>query len=288
MIKKLLISLLFIVFVSLQATTVFAHLVGQPPFLKINGSYANLYPVPVSSFYDFNLPQDIGPSNYLINQTINLELDKIKLPAPQDIVEKTKFTWDFGDGGQGTGLINNHRYTKIGSYIVDIYADDGTIPQSQLLEKVLINILPNQDYKLPQSKILLNGKETNDSLIDILQFSFKNPLQFDGSSSTGKISSYSWDFGDQKSASGVSVSHQYAKDLTQAFVVLRIKDSNGFIADSFIEVQNSDLKGESVLFNLGKSGQLNKSDTPSQLKYSLIVLGVLIGIFLIKKFYLKR
>ncbi len=235
------IVLLFFTFAFLLFTLpqpVSAHLIGQPPFLKINNQYANLYPVPLSSLYDFDLPQDLAPDNYSLNQSINFELDQNRLPAPPDIVTKTKFDWDFTDGTHGQGLKLAHTFTKVGSYVVKIFADDGSTPKPQLLESVLINILPTNGYQLPKAKILVNGKGSIDPLTDILQADFNNSIKLDGSQSTASIE-YFWDFGDQKSASGSKQTHQYPKDLSQVFVVLRIKDSNGFLADNFVEVQNS-------------------------------------------------
>ena len=225
----------------MSISTVSAHLIGQPPFLKINDQYANLYPVPVSSLYNFDLPQDLSPENYLVNTPINFELDKDKLPAPADIIAKTKFDWDFTDGTHGQGLKLQHKFISNGSYIVKIYADDGTTSKPQMLESVLINILPNINYQLPRAKILINGKESKDPLTDILQIDFTNEISFDGSksNSANSIIEYFWDFGDQKSAKGINQTHNYPKDLSQVFVVLRIKDKNGFIADNFAEIQNS-------------------------------------------------
>ena len=219
---------------------VYAHLVGQPPFFKVNGEYSYLYPVPLTSLYNFDLPQDMAPASYLVNQPITFELDGNRLPAPPDIVAKTKFDWDFTDGTHAQGLKNQHTFTQIGSYIIKIYADDGTTPKPQLLESALVNVLPGKNYKLPQAKILINGVTSKDPLTDILQADFKQSLAFDGSksSSSNSIAEYFWDFGDQKSAFGVTQSHIYPKDLSQTFVVLRVKDSRGFLADNFVEVQN--------------------------------------------------
>ena len=242
-IKYIVYSILGILIPSILYTTynipsASAHLIGQPPFLKINGQYANLYPVPLTSLYNFDLPQDLAPENYLVNQPINFELDKDRLPAPPDIVSKTKFDWDFTDGSHAQGLKNTHKFTQVGSYIIKIYADDGTTPKPQLLESALVNILPDKSYSLPQAKILINGRMSKDSLTDIINVDFKNVIQLDARQSTPPSLEYFWDFGDQKSASGPSQTHKYPADLAQAFVVLRAKDNNGFLADNFVEIQN--------------------------------------------------
>lgn len=226
-------------------TMIFAHTVGQPSFFKVNGVFSNLYQVPLTSLSDFDLPQDAPPANYLINQSISFEMDLTRIQAPPEAVKRTKFTWDFGDGVKATGLKNNHTYTKMGSYILTIYADDGTTPIPQLLESILINVLPNPDYKLPQAKILVNNQTVKDPLLDKLNFPFTSKLNFDASSSivdpSTQIVSYLWDFGDQQSSKQNIDTHLYVDSQSQVFPVLRIKDSNGFIGDTFLEVENTDV-----------------------------------------------
>lgn len=266
-----------------------AHSFGQPPFLRINNEYANLYPVPLTSLYNFDLPQDLAPQNYLLNQSINFELDKSRLPAPPDIVAKTKFDWDFTDGTHAQGLINQHKFQKIGSYIMKIYADDGTTPKPQIIESVLVNILPaspaggpNDNYQLPQAKILMNSKSSKDPLTDILEADFKNNLSLDGSKSASSNSlEYFWDFGDQKSASGVNQIHQYPADLSQVFVVLRIKDQNGFISDTFVEIQNSQNKQNNASSSAVSVSKPNKTN-----QLPLTLLGL--SLFVVMAFIVRR
>ncbi len=264
-----------------------AHLAGQQPFLEINGNYANLYPVPLTSLYNFDLPQDLSPDNYLVNQSISFELDKTRLPAPAEIIEKTKFDWDFADGGHAQGLITQHTFKKIGSYILKIYADDNTTPKPQIIESVLINILPNNNYKLPQAKIVINNKESKDPLTDFINADLSNPLKIEGSKSTSdnSIAEYFWDFGDQKSAFGTTQTHKYSPDLPQVFVVLRIKDSNGFLADNFVEIQNN-LNGQKKYGTPSASGsQTSQGKKSNQLPLILSILGAFIVLIVMVRLY---
>ncbi len=278
--KVILISLLTLHF-TLFPKVAEGHLIGQPPFLKIDGQYANLYPVPLTSLNNFDLPQDLAPESYLINQTVSFELDKSRLPAPPEIIAKTKFDWDFNDGSHAQGLITSHQFSKIGSVIIKVYADDGTTPKPQLIESVLVNILPNSSYILPQAIISVNSKQSKDPLTDILQFSFKNQLNFDGSksSSQNSITEYFWDFGDQKSGSGSTQTHSYPSDLSQTFVVLRVKDKNGFLADQFVEIQNSLNEQNSAAGSSPPPTSPKKSNQLPLALAGLAVLGVIIIMF---------
>jgi len=220
-----------------------AHAAGQPPFFKVNGIYSPLYTVLSTSITDFALPQDQGPENYLVNQPIDFIIDRTQLAVPQDVFNQTGFTWDFGDGTTGTGSELSHTYSKPGSYLIVIDAQYQDVSGAQLFQSIMLNVLPDANYKLPKAVMAINGKTPADPLIDVINISFGQAVQFDASKSSGggsKIVSYFWDFGDSKSGTGESVSHSYDTKLVQqqVFPVLRVKTADGFIADSFAEIDN--------------------------------------------------
>jgi hypothetical protein len=253
-----------------------AHLAGQPPFFKINGEYSNLYPVPLTSLEDFDLPQDLATKNFLVGDKLIFELDTNMLPAPKEVIANTKFSWEFGDGNKGSGLAQQHTYEKMGSYILTIYADDGSTPTPQLLQSVMINILPDASYQLPKAVIRANNKQSTDPLVDILKFSLKSQVQFDSSFSqatSGKIVNVRWDFGDKESSDRITVSHLYDTEMSQVFPVLRVVDSNGFIGDTFIEIQNSD---QDQVITTPTPKNNNSSGVNTGLAYPLAAIVVLI------------
>lgn len=284
--KRIILGLIVIFLI--VPSPVFAHPSGVP-FFKVNGEYAASYPVYSSSLADFNLPLDIAPKNYLVNQPLRLEIDMAKLPVPKEIIAKSKFTWDLGDGTKGRGTVINHTYTKMGSYIIDLFVDDGTTPTPQILEKVQVNILPNENYQLPKSIISINGQKSKDPITDVLHFKFGQDLKFDASSSTSSSSivSYFWDFGDRKSAEGAKQTHKYQPGASQVFPLLRIKDENGFISDSFVEVidQNDTNQNSPINNQPAPKGQDNLT---SKLKYFAAGIIVLIILFLLANLSKKR
>ena len=218
-----------------------AHLIGQAPFFEVNGIYSNFYAVPTTSLMDFPLAQDNGPANYLINQPITFKLDTSKLPVPPEIIKISKFTWDFGDGEKGTGLDNIHRYKKMGSYMLSVYVDDGTNPTPQLLESIELQILPDKNYKLPKAAITLDQLSKPNRSNNEYHLPMHTSVSFDGSNSsegTSKIVSYFWDRGDGTSQTGNTFNYTYTSDTRLAFVVLRIKDANGFIADTYTALRD--------------------------------------------------
>ena len=134
--------LLFFVLLVVSQSAAFAHSPGQPSFFEINGQYTGFYVRPSNVAPSNDLPQDIPAQSYfLTNQKLTFLIDLTKLPqAPGDLVARTKFSWNFGDGTTTTGLQSIHEYGKPGSYILKVFADDGTTPAPQLFESVLITI----------------------------------------------------------------------------------------------------------------------------------------------------
>lgn len=236
-------SLLFIII----PKEVFAHGSGLPPFFKIEEKVAGTYPLQNVGVFSssLNIPQDIAHKNFLIGEKINFEIDEeaLSIVYPPEILKKIKYKWDFGDGAKASGLKNKHVYKKTDSYILSINADyeDPNTPD-QVIESVLINVIPNKDYILPNPVIKVNNERSNKKDYNILDLDFNNSLSFDASGSkagSSKIVKYVWDFGDEKSAEGINVSHEY--ELPQAFatVVLRTYDENGLFSDTFVNLRNS-------------------------------------------------
>jgi hypothetical protein len=263
---KVILAVIFILIFFAQPS--YAHLVGQPPFFKILGVYSNLYPVPMSSLSDFNLPQDLAAENYLINQNLDFVLNVNLLPVPADIVAKTAFVWDFGDGTHGKGIKNSHTYSKPGSYILNITAQYGN-EQASLIESVMLNILPDKNYHLPVAVIKINNQKSKDPLTDIIKVNFNADINFDASDSvpgSSKIVSYFFDFGDESSNSSKIANHSYSRKsgLSTSFPLLRVKDENGFIADAFVEIEDQNLSAK----NNQPSAPISKDAVPQIFKTS--------------------
>lgn len=243
---------LFIVF----PASAFAHLPGQPPYVLINGEYAGLYHVLSTSLPDFALPQDDAPATYLSHTAISFKIDTQRLIAPPvsipaNIVNESAFIWNFGDGQADGGLIVRHVYTHPGSYFLNLTVRDQSMPAPQLLDIALLQILPDRRYVLPKAVIVMDGVESNTaSHAHVL--SFDTPHLFDaGHSSLGskKVVSYFWDFGDGTFSTLQRVSHTYSPTIREAFPLLRIKDVDGFISDTYITIVNQAFDTQSGLTN---------------------------------------
>lgn len=172
---------------------------------------------------------------------------------------------------------------KPGSYIVTIHASSGEGGKPELLHAIQINILPHETYQLPKAVIFVDGQTTSDPVEEFLEVSFDRQLKFDGtkSQSESHIIEYSWDFADQQTASGPTVTHQYARGTDATFPVLVIKTADGFMAASFIQIQEKDKLQ-------------NPSDTKTQtiskniMVVAAVLLTISVGIFLFKKSRVKK
>ena len=110
------------------------------------------------------------------------------------------FEWQFGDGGTATEMMPTHTYTTAGNYEVKLVVDDGTARSepsvtSAAISAPPVNLAPVADPGGPYAA------EPGQA------------ITFDGSGSAdpnGDALSYSWDFGDGSTGSGVSPTHTYA------------------------------------------------------------------------------
>jgi len=241
--------LLFLCFFFLSPTATYANGAGLPPFFTINDKLATSNPlqsygITASSFL---IPQDFAPEQYLVNQSIHFAIDEsqLKTVIAEDYLLKTKFVWDYGDGEKAEGLINEHSYKHIGSYIlqvtINVYSTDTAAP-TQFIDSFLVNVIPEENFhNFPQAIIRINGKQVKDPMKEILDFNYDAPFTFDATKSqvpSGKIVEYLWNFGDGQTSNKPVVKHTYNnKDFK--VVVLQIKDKNGFISDGFVSFSDS-------------------------------------------------
>jgi len=241
-----------------------AHMPGQAPYFKMDGKYSGLYPVQ-SVFPDIDLPQDIEPETYLINKPIVFEIDveSLKKVVPQEIINKTTFKWKFGDGTTAEGLKNTHTYKKMGTYVLEIYAsytENGeTVPDS-LIQSVLLHVLPNSRYQLPQPVIFINGMESPRN--KIFNLNLEHELTFDASSSkapSSKIVSYLWGFGGLAQSKEPVAKYLFSAKSGFANAGVRITDANGFSVDADVTIKHDPKATTQMMQVKKKDKQLNKN-----------------------------
>jgi len=112
------------------------------------------------------------------------------------------YTWDMGDGTTLYGAGVSHNYTNAGTTVrtvtVKLTVKDGSGGTDSDTCTVYINPLGSSPPTADAGTAPTGTTNQN--------------MSFDGSSSTGNITSYIWDFGDGTGATGVSPVHTYADD----------------------------------------------------------------------------
>ncbi len=123
------------------------------------------------------------------------------------------YSWDFGDGNSGAGANINHTYTTIGIYTATLTVNDGNGgTDSETVNITVTNTAPTANFTATPT--------------------FGQPplyVTFDASSSTdanGDNLTYSWNFGDGTSGTGITANHTYPSEGVYT-VTLTVNDGNG-------------------------------------------------------------
>jgi len=120
----------------------------------------------------------------------------------------TTYDWNFGDGNISTGVTTSHAYANPGSYPVTLTVTDN----GSLADTATAGIWVNSP---PTASFTANPQPANPNVT----------VSFDGSASTddGALT-YSWDFGDGNTSTGVTANHAYALPGTY-FASLTVTDN---------------------------------------------------------------
>lgn len=124
----------------------------------------------------------------------------------------SSYTWDFGDGTNGSGVTTSHTYSKAGSYSVSLTVTDSFGGTASTSKTVVVSGVPNAKLTIRPAHPVVGGTTA-----------------FSGAASTdtgSTITSYSWRFGDGGTGSGPSVTHKYTKPGAYK-VTLTIADASG-------------------------------------------------------------
>lgn len=131
------------------------------------------------------------------------------------------YLWNFGDGSKEQGVTVKHQYGRSGRYQVTLLVEDDSqslCTQGRATQWIWINTPP-----VPQ----LNARAIG-AVGETLEFTAEGSVDSDG-----EIVAYQWDFGDQTTGEGETVSHQWTQPGTYT-VHLRVTDDAG-LSNSSVE-----------------------------------------------------
>ncbi|HKW42832.1 MAG TPA: PKD domain-containing protein, partial [Thermoplasmata archaeon] len=115
------------------------------------------------------------------------------------------YTWDFGDSNASTGVVVTHAYAASGLYAVRLTVVDNQSLSGNVTHTINVNFPPEASFEISPLIRYIGTMVT-----------------FDGSPSSdrdGSIASYTWDFGDGITGSGVQTQHAYT---AKGIVVVRL------------------------------------------------------------------
>lgn len=127
------------------------------------------------------------------------------------------YSWNFGDGGTGSGALISHTYNNPGNYSATLTVNDGNGGVSS--SSVTIIVQGTSSNQIPNASINATPTSGNSPLT----------VSFDGSNSSdpdGDNLTYAWNFGDGQTGTGVIVSHTYT-NVGIYTATLTVNDGNG-------------------------------------------------------------
>ena len=127
-------------------------------------------------------------------------------------VQGATYAWDFGDGSTGTGTSTTHRFTRPGTFAVTLrVTNDAGLTATTTRQLTVSGTLPAGSADFVFSP-------TDPHVGDV--------VFFNASLSSVTNGSFSWDFGDGTSASGVTPTHSYSAPRTYT-VTLTVTNDRG-------------------------------------------------------------
>ncbi len=172
---------------------------------------------------------------------VTVEFDASGSSDPEG--DSLTYSWDFGDGGSGSGVSPSHTYQSYGSFDVELTVDDGQGNAVTTRQTLRIQNQP----PVPAFSFTPN---TGSAPLSV---------SFDASASSdpeGQALSYDWNFGDGQTGTGVNPSHTFTQSANTQ-VQLTVTDAQGASSTVFKPISILDAAGRRAPeFAPGEGGDL--------------------------------
>jgi len=133
------------------------------------------------------------------------------------------YRWDLGDGSTATGPQITHTYIVAGTFTAKLTVTDNGGLSASASTPVLVTQPPTGETNIPPNAVISTASNRGLAPFSVL---------FDAKSSSdpdGKITRYSWNFGDGSTGTGLAVKHTYPVPGVYA-VTLRVTDTSGSVS----------------------------------------------------------
>jgi large repetitive protein len=157
-----------------------------------------------------------SPTAPAINQDVVFTVGGTPIPGPGGPIPApgagASYAWDFGDNTTGTGPTVTHRYTRGGTFAVTLrVTNEAGLTAVTTRQLTVSTTLPAGSANFVFSP---TDPHTGDTVF------------FNASSSTLTDGTFSWDFGDGSSGSGMTTTHRYNQERTFT-VTLTVRNERG-------------------------------------------------------------
>ena len=133
--------------------------------------------------------------------------------------EITLYQWTFGDGSSATGSNVSHTFITAGTFNTNLTVTNSAGLTDSISTPVIVTSPPPVENAVPQA--VFSTTPTSGSKPLAVAFNASGSTDPDGS-----ISSYSWQFGDGSSATGISTTHTYTSQAAFTATLL-VTDNDG-------------------------------------------------------------
>ncbi len=166
-------------------------------------------------------PIGVFALDYVTDTPIHFTEDVSRLPTPIDVGAFT-WHWDFGDGSHGLGYATSHVYHAAGSYTVQVKVTSNAKQDLATLsdfDSAQVRVGTQRFAQPPTAEASSSARYVQ--IAHAVTYAVTRSTAFDGSRLT-----YTWNFGDNTTATGARVTHTFTQ-VGDGAVALIVQDGRG-------------------------------------------------------------
>jgi hypothetical protein len=222
----------------LAPVLVYAHNQPGPPYLMVEGIYADTNPV--TGISPGQIAQDQIKQSFVVGRPISFAIDESRI----GVASQFRWKWTPDMAGYEDGSKLTHSYDKPGSYIVTLQADNQfTGNQFADYDTVQIDVVPRAGYQLPAVQVYVQYQAQSDGYLARLS-------AYDSHDPSADTREYHWLYGDGTEGSGAATTHLYSNGSVRLFPAVFIRDSNNLLGYAVFEIdqENNTFKPVELAF----------------------------------------